>query len=127
MGKVNNKGFEVTARWEDHIQNVRYHIGTNWGYAKNEIVFNDEIPQPYEWMRRTGRPVGQQFGYMYDGFFTEEEAANYASLKGKEGGIPDHGEGFTPLAGDVKYKDLNGDHKIDNNDCLLYTSPSPRD
>ena len=123
MGKVNNKGFEVTARWEDQIQNVRYHIGTNWGYAKNEIVFNDEIPQPYEWMRRTGRPVGQQFGYMYDGFFTEEEAANYASLKGKEGGIPDHGEGFTPLAGDVKYKDLNGDHKIDNNDVSAIGNP----
>lgn len=123
MGKVDNKGFEVTARWEDQIQDVKYYIGTNWGYAKNKVVFKDEIPQPYEWMRQTGRPVGQQFGYKYDGFFTEEEAANYASLKGKEGGIPDHGTGFTPIAGDVKYKDLNGDHKIDNNDEAAIGNP----
>lgn len=123
MGKVNNKGFELTVRWEDQIQNVRYHIGTNWGYAKNEVVFKDEIPQPYEWMRETGRPVGQQFGYKYDGFFSEEEALNYASLKGQEGGIPDHGSGFNPVAGDVKYKDLNGDHKIDNNDISAIGNP----
>lgn len=123
MGKVDNKGFEITARWEDQIQNVRYHVGTNWGYAKNKVIFKDEIPQPYEWMRQTGKPVGQQFGYKYDGFFTEEDAKSYASSKGKEGGIPDHGSGFTPMAGDVKYKDLNGDGKIDNNDVSAIGNP----
>lgn len=123
MGKVNNKGYEVTVRWEDRIQQVNYYVGTNWSYAKNEIIFNDEIPQPYEWMRKTGRPVGQQFGYVCDGFFSEEDAANYAALKGQEGGIPDHGSGFTPVAGDVKYKDLNGDHKIDDKDVSAIGYP----
>lgn len=123
LGKVDNKGFEVTARWEDIIGNVKYYIGTNWGYSKNKVIFKDEIPQPYEWMRQTGRPVGQQFGYIYDGFFTEEEAADYAQLKGKEGGIPDHGSGFTPLPGDVKYKDLNGDGKIDSSDEAAIGNP----
>ncbi len=68
MGKVDNKGFEVTARWEDKIQNVSYYVGTSWSYAKNKIIFQDEIPQPYEWMEQTGRPVGKQFGYVTDGF-----------------------------------------------------------
>ena len=58
MGKVDNKGFEVTARWEDRIRNFSYYIGTNWSYAKNKVIFKDEIPQPYEWMCETGRPVG---------------------------------------------------------------------
>ena len=53
MGKVDNKGFEVTARWEDKIQNVSYYVGTSWSYAKNKIIFQDEIPQPYEWMEQT--------------------------------------------------------------------------
>lgn len=39
----------------------------------------------------------QQFGYIYDGFFTEEEAANYASLKGQEGGIPEPWRKALPL------------------------------
>lgn len=123
LGKVDNKGYEVSLRWEDKVADVNYYVGTNWSYAKNTIVFKDEIPQPYEWMEETGKPVGQQFGYIYDGFFTEEEAANYTSLKGKEGGIPDHGEGFVPVAGDVKYKDLNNDGKIDNNDVSAIGNP----
>ncbi|MCI6619396.1 MAG: TonB-dependent receptor [Prevotella sp.] len=116
LGKVNNKGYELSLRWEDKVKDVRYYIGGNLSYAKNKIIFSDEITYPYEWMQRTGKPVGQSFGYVFDGFFTEEEAAKYDQLRGKEGGIADQGSGFIPLAGDVKYKDLNGDLKIDEKD-----------
>lgn len=124
MGKVDNKGFEITARWEDQVRDFRYHIGTNWSYAKNKVIFKDEIPQPYEWMCATGRPVGQQFGYKSDGFFSAEDAEKYETVKGTEGGIPDHGAGYSPKAGDVKYKDLNGDHKIDANDVSAIGYPT---
>lgn len=116
IGKVDNKGYEVTVKWEDHVKDVRYYIEANLSYAKNKIVFQDEINYPYDWMKQTGKPVGQQFGYKNDGFFSQEDADNYANLKGQEGGIPDHGPGFAPQPGDVKYKDLNGDHKIDDKD-----------
>ncbi|WP_276894606.1 SusC/RagA family TonB-linked outer membrane protein, partial [Hallella bergensis] len=116
LGKVDNHGYEVSLRWQDKIGDVRYHVGGNLSYAKNKIVFTDEITYPYEWMQRTGKPVGQNFGYVFDGYFTEQEVANYEKLKGKEGGIPDQGSGYIPLAGDVKYKDLNGDGKIDDKD-----------
>lgn len=117
MGKVDNKGYEITVRWEDKIGDIRYSIGTAWAYAKNKVVFRDEIPQPYEWMQATGRPVGQQFGYIFDGYFTEEDVKAYETNKGTEGGIPIHGsEAFKPIPGDVKYKDLNGDHRIDDKD-----------
>lgn len=116
LGKVDNKGFEVALSWRDQINDFGYNIGFNISYAKNKVVFKDEVNYPYEYMRQTGRPVGQNFGYKYDGFFSEEDVANYENLKGKEGGIPDHGSGYTPLPGDVKYKDLNGDGKINQND-----------
>ena len=124
LGKVDNKGYEVSLRWEDKIRDVNYYVGTSWSYAKNKVIFKDEIPKPYEWMYQTGRPVGQQFGYVTDGFFSEEDAQNYESVKGKEGGIPYHGDGFTPKAGDVKYKDLNGDHKINENDVSAIGYPT---
>lgn len=41
----------------------------------------DEVNYPYEYMRQTGRPVGQNFGYKYDGFFSEEDVANYENLR----------------------------------------------
>jgi len=103
-------------KWDDRINEVRYYIGANLSYAKNKIVFIDEIHYPYEWMQTEGKPVGQQFGYVFDGYFTAEEAANYENLKGKEGGIANQGSGYVPLAGDVKYKDLNGDGQIDEKD-----------
>lgn len=116
MGKVNNHGYEFSMRWQDRIRDIKYYIGTNLSYAKNKIIFKDEITYPYKWMQRTGKPVGQNFGYVFDGYFTEEEVANYQSLKGKKNGIADQGSGYIPLAGDVKYKDLNGDGKIDEKD-----------
>lgn len=114
IGKVNNKGYEASVKWEDSFGDFRYNIGVNLSYAKNTIVFMDEIPQPYDYMEKTGKPVGQSFGYKSDGYFTEEEAAAYAAEKGNT--MPDYGTGFVPNAGDVKYKDLNNDNVIDYRD-----------
>lgn len=124
MGKVDNKGYEISVRWEDRARDFNYYVGTNWSYAKNKVIFKDEIPQPYEYMCETGRPVGQQFGYVTDGFFSEADVQKYESVKGAEGGIPDHGEGFSPKAGDVKYKDLNGDGKINEKDVSAIGYPT---
>ena len=70
IGKVDNKGYEINLKWEDRINEVRYNIGANLSYAKNKVVFIDEITYPYEWMQTEGKPVGQQFGYVFDGYFT---------------------------------------------------------
>lgn len=114
IGKVNNEGYEISVKWEDKIRDFGYSIGVNLSYAKNTIEFMDEIPQPYDYMMKTGKPVGQQFGYIFDGYFTEDEAGRYAAEKGNT--MPDYGTGFTPNAGDVKYKDLNNDKIIDYRD-----------
>ena len=119
LGKVDNKGWEITARWEDKINEFRYHFATGWAHAENKIIYMDEVPQPYEWMQSTGRPVGQHFGYKHDGFFTEEDVARYKT-EGR-GGMPDHG--FIPLPGDVKYKDLNEDGAINEKDVAAIGNP----
>lgn len=121
IGKVDNKGYEVSMNWKDRVKDFGYHIGMNLSYAKNKIVFMDEVPQPYEYMQSTGRPVGQNFGYKFDGFFSEEEVARYEAERGN--GMPDYGSGFTPHAGDAKFKDLNGDKKIDQNDICAIGNP----
>lgn len=121
ISKVDNKGFEASLRWEDSFKEFNYYIGINMSYAKNKIVFMDEITYPHQYMQKTGRPVGQIFGYKNDGFFSEQDVANYAAEKGKS--IPDHGAGYIPLPGDVKYKDLNDDHVIDDKDIAAIGHP----
>lgn len=122
IGKVDNKGYEISVKWNDRLNDdFRYNIGVNLSYAKNTVVFKDEIRYPHEYMQETGHPVGQNFGLKNDGFFTAEEVANYAAEKGNT--VPDQGAGFMPKPGDVKYKDLNGDKIIDTNDRTAIGNP----
>lgn len=124
IGKVDNKGYEIALRWDDRIKDVKYFIGASVSHAKNKVVFIDEISYPYEWMQTEGKPVGQQFGYIFEGYFTEDQVANYDNIKGQEGGIADQGSGYIPLPGDVIYRDLNGDGRIDEKDRADIGKPS---
>ena len=55
-----------------------------------------------------GRPIGQRFGLIADGFYNSEEEID---------ALP---SGFTdrPKLGDIKYRDINGDGKTDNYDVV---------
>ncbi|MDD4199280.1 MAG: TonB-dependent receptor [Paludibacter sp.] len=121
IGKVDNKGFEVSVNWRERMKKFGYNIGINLSYAKNTIVFIDEVQYPYEYMQRTGRSVGQNFGYKFDGFFSEDEVSRYNVERGNT--MPDYGSGFTPHPGDAKFKDLNKDYKIDQNDVTAIGNP----
>lgn len=103
LGKVKNRGLEVELAWKDKInKNFGYRIKGNVSFARNSILEMDEIPKEYPWQVETGLSVGQNFGYVFDGFVTEEDLA--------AGSLPDHHTDLKP--GDAKYKDLNGDNEI---------------
>ena len=108
IGIVENKGYEVDLRWSKKKGTFRYTISPNIGYTVNKVVYRDEIPRNYEWRQETGRRVGQQFGYVFDGFATAERIAS--------GKLPDQKMVLRP--GDVLYKDLNDDGVIDDDDVM---------
>lgn len=67
----------------------------------------------------SGHEPGAWFGYIVDGVFqTEDEAAAY---------VNEAGEPYQPLAveGDLKFRDVNNDGKIDNDDLTDIGSPWP--
>lgn len=108
LGEVENKGYEVSVRWRDQLGNFSsYHISANMSFARNEIIYMDEVLQNENYLQRTGHPVGQIFGYIFDGFFSEEDL-----LPGS--GVPQHPYQAQP--GDLKFKDLNGDGVINSDD-----------
>lgn len=111
FGKVENKGIEMSL-------NVNKKISEDWSisalanftFARNEIVECDE-PESLKGTSRakTGHPVGQQFGLIAEGLFTEDDFDTNGDLKP---GIPRHT--FSDVRpGDIKYKDLNGDGAVD--------------
>lgn len=113
IGQVENKGFEIVLKWNHTVGNVKYWINTNLSYAKNKIIYKDEIPRKYDWLYETGKPVGQQFGYIFEGFVTEADLSS--------GKLPNHKAEIK--VGDAKYKDLNNDNVIDDNDMMAIGSP----
>jgi len=99
LGKTENKGYEISLDWKQTISDFSYFVNLNISHARNKIIFMDEITQNYPWLYQTGRPVGQPFGYITNGFY------------GVNDEIP---AGLKP--GDIKYVDLTGEGEITTND-----------
>lgn len=116
MGEVENQGYEVEVKWMDKIGDFSYNLGVNLSYARNKILFKDEVPQPHDYLYETGNPVEQHFGFITNGFFTEEVNTT------TDPNYPDHTGIRYP--GDVIYKDLNNDGKIDDFDRQPVGFPS---
>nr|MBD3621171.1 SusC/RagA family TonB-linked outer membrane protein [Sunxiuqinia sp.] len=107
FGEVENKGFEVEARWNQAVNSdFRYWINLNTSHARNTVIFKDEVPQNEDYLYRTGHPVNQPFGYVFDRYFTEADVDNT--------NVPDHQYNLQP--GDMVYQDLNDDGVIDQDD-----------
>jgi len=107
IGTFKNRGFEIGAAWSDKAGELQYSITATYSSAKNEVTEKAEQFRNYPWMYETGNPRGTRMGYVFDRFYTETD--NFASL-------PDQSSLGTQRPGDLKYKDLNGDNLIDNND-----------
>ena len=117
LGKVRNQGVDVEFTYAKTLSNgLSITAKGNLGYNKNEVLKMNELDRtidgyayPY---RSTGYAIGQQFGYLVDytngnGFFnSENELADYGLEY----------QGRAPRVGDLIYRDLNGDKKIDERD-----------
>jgi TonB-linked SusC/RagA family outer membrane protein len=100
------EGTELTLTWQDHAGDLNYFATANGSLQKSRVIFMDEQYQKYPWNVHTGHPVGQRYGLIADGLFRSgEDAAAAPTIAG-----------YTPHAGDIKYKDLNHDGMIDQFD-----------
>ncbi|PYF77320.1 SusC/RagA family TonB-linked outer membrane protein [Pedobacter nutrimenti] len=106
IGEVYNKGYEIELDYQGKIGQVLFGLNAQLSYAKNKIISSDEPLGIPEGLKQEGKSVGQFIGYVSDGFYTS--AADVAnSVKP---------QGITPIPGDLKFKDLNGDGVITSDD-----------
>lgn len=127
LGEVKNRGLELTANWSDApTKDFSYFVSANLTYLKNWVsdigVTNPDGSKavwankgskfrsiPYMMQTAEGTPVGSFYLIKTDGIFqSDAEATAYTH----------NGQMIQPnaKAGDLKFVDLNGDGKIDNND-----------
>ena len=108
LGKTKNQGFEASIRWSDNIgKKIQYFAQLDGWMAKNKILYNSESIQTEDYFYRTGRQINQPYYLEALGFYTEEDIQNPDVAKPAWQNVQ---------AGDIKYKDQNGDNIIDSND-----------
>lgn len=101
IGIVDNKGIDIELGHKLTIGDFLYFVKGNMTYAKNKIVFQDEVARSNPWMVRTGLPIGTKFGLVHTGFFQSQEEVDASA------------QHFgTVRPGDIKYLDLDGDGKV---------------
>ncbi|CAN5784505.1 TonB-dependent receptor [soil metagenome] len=104
IGKVKNSGFDFNVTYRGNSKTFTYSIGINGGYAKNKIVFWDEAPGAPEYKQSTNHPMNTGVYYQAAGIFHSQAEVDKAP----------HWPGAK--AGDIIFKDVNADGKIDAND-----------
>ena len=118
LGKVNNHGYELSLGWNDRAGKVDYWLKANVSYAKNKIIYMDEVVPNEPYMAETGRSIGLTYGYIFDRFLQKDDFDADGNLKKDENGrqiLPQMALG-TPRPGDALFKDLNGDGVINGDD-----------
>ena len=118
LGKVDNRGYEVELGWKDHIGNFTYDLSANVTFARNTIVFMDEVEPEYEYQKQTGGSTGRYSLYQFERLYQKSDF--YTDANGVRHLNPDLPQpGTTVYPGDAMYKDLNGDMIIDGRDMMM--------
>ncbi|WP_288237372.1 SusC/RagA family TonB-linked outer membrane protein [uncultured Alistipes sp.] len=119
IGKVDNSGVDISVDYnkafsKDLILSLR---GT-FTYAHNEIVEMDEPKYKWTYQYKAGHPINSIQCLIADGLFRDEEdIANSPSQD-------IYATTYPIRPGDVKYRDLNGDKIIDDNDMCWTGNPT---
>lgn len=116
-GIVDSWGTEIGANYCKKIGSVEVNLGGTFTYNRSKIIEMLEEPAAYDYTRSTGNPVGQIFGLQAIGYFVDQADIDNS--------LPQQ---FGPVkAGDIKYKDMNGDKVINSDDrvAMGYNSTCP--
>lgn len=110
--ELRTRGWEFTINWKDRIgKDFGYELGFVLSDSQAEVTKYDNITKDFS-TYYVGHKIGELWGYETEGLFqSDEEAANWhdqSQIKNVLWG-----------AGDIKFKDQNGDKKIDKGDGTL--------
>ena len=129
-GSIRNWGEELTASWNQNFgKDFNINVGGNITFLKNKVLsVSSEVPRGIIDITqanngeaisefRAGEPIGYFKGYVVEGIFQ-----SYADILKS----PSEASLGSVRPGDFKYKDVNGDGKIDANDRTFIGNPTPK-
>lgn len=124
-GSMKNSGFEFSADYTTQLaKDLDFNAGFHFATVKNNVlsleqtgekIYSGNIKPGQTELTEVGHPIASFYGYVADGIFqTQQDVTNHA--KQETGTAP----------GDIRFKDLNGDGVINQDDQTFLGSPIPK-
>ena len=135
-GAVRNSGVELSFTWNDKVGDLRYSVGLNGSYNKNNVLYintaegylkgqakiiSENVAKLEGYRAEPGKPIGYFLGMASEGIFQNQKqiddynAKGYAFMNGYDAAQP----------GDVIWVDQNKDGVYDEKDCIEIGNPHP--
>ena len=110
VGEMLNRGVEFTVNYDKktsaNSNQLGYNLNLNFTYIHNEVTkFREDAPDQLRLIRE-GYSYRTLYGYKAIGIYQSDEDAK-AHM---------HSNSFTPLAGNLKFEDVNNDGRLDYQD-----------
>lgn len=113
VGEIRNRGFELSASWNDKIgEDWRYGLGANLSTIDNKVL--SLVNKDYNIISGPSRvsegyPIGYFYGYKVEGVYQNEDDIRFSPINSVGSVTP----------GDLKFADVDGNGKITDNDRTM--------
>ncbi|MBN8865633.1 MAG: TonB-dependent receptor [Sphingobacteriales bacterium] len=117
LGKAKAEGFDLSVNYNQSIT-ADWNISVlgNLTLTRNKTTYVEEPEYPYPWRYSIGRMINQPFGYIAERLFVDDQEAANSPLQSFGN--------YLPMGGDIKYRDVNNDGVINQNDMVPIGLPS---
>ena len=122
-GRMRNMGIEVSLNSLNFKRpNFTWTTTVNFSYNYNKILsLNDDVPMYFDCnIHAVGYPVAAFYGYVTDGIFQSQEEIDAHAIQ-----TVGSDKYTSTQPGDIRFKDLNNDGVINEDDRTILGSPTP--
>jgi TonB-linked SusC/RagA family outer membrane protein len=135
VGDVEVEGLELTLGYNDYEGDFKWSFWGNVSRSESNVITLGSVTQqlrqasfnpPFsEQLSRLapGEPIFHFYGLQFEGVYSDEQ--EIIDHLGADNLDPTSGQVFLPRPGDVRYRDINGDGDIDENDRSVIGDPNP--
>ena len=140
IGKIRNSGWELTLNTVNiQTKNFKWSSNFNIAFNKNKVLelaenqtalltsayFDQNYNAQPTYISKVGYPMGMMYGYIYEGTYKYDDFYNSGGTYTLRPDVPAYTGETNTQPGMPKYKDINGDGKIDSSDRTFIGSGQP--
>ncbi len=127
LGVADSEGIDLSADYSKNFNDGFWlSFRGNFTYATNRYTYIEEPDYAERWRHFMGQPINRQYGYIAERLFVDDEEVQNSprQIMSVTDGWNNAIQGRLPQGGDIKYRDMNGDGRIDDLDMVFMGYPT---